>query len=57
MIDSFPFGIQFTWDKDGEANTSVLFERGGPIPSTKMLTFLRYVHPVRWRIWQLAGCL
>ncbi|KAK9833522.1 hypothetical protein WJX81_001116 [Elliptochloris bilobata] len=41
VIDAFPFGIQFTWEKDGEPTTTVLFERNGPIPSAKMLTFFR----------------
>ncbi len=41
VIDAFPFGIQFSWDKDGEQTTTVLFERNGPIPSAKMLTFFR----------------
>ena len=42
MIDAFPFGIAFSWEKDGEPTTTVLFERNGPIPSTKLLTFYRY---------------
>ncbi|KAK9813890.1 hypothetical protein WJX73_003481 [Symbiochloris irregularis] len=41
VIDSFPFGISLSWDKDGESVSSVLFERNGPIPSTKVLTFKR----------------
>ncbi|EIE18231.1 heat shock protein 70E [Coccomyxa subellipsoidea C-169] len=41
VIEAFPFGIEFQWDKDGERITSVLFERNGPIPSAKMLTFFR----------------
>lgn len=41
VIEAFPFGIQFEWEKDGEHTTSVLFERMGPIPSAKMLTFFR----------------
>ena len=41
VIDAFPFGIQFSWEKDGEPTTTVLFERNGPIPSAKMLTFFR----------------
>ncbi|KAK9830242.1 hypothetical protein WJX72_010520 [[Myrmecia] bisecta] len=41
VIDSFPFGTEFTWEKDGEPTTTVLFERNGPIPSAKMLTFFR----------------
>lgn len=41
MIEAFPFGIEFQWEKDGERTTSTLFERNGPIPSAKMLTFFR----------------
>lgn len=41
VIDIFPFGVTFTWTKDGEATTTTLFERGGAIPSAKMLTFYR----------------
>lgn len=41
IIDIYPYGIAFSWDKDGEPTSSVLFERGGPIPSAKMLTFFR----------------
>ena len=41
VIDAFPFGIQFSWEKDGETTTTVLFERNGQIPSAKMLTFFR----------------
>jgi hypothetical protein len=41
IIDIFPYGIDFAWDKDGERITSTLFERNGPIPSAKMLTFFR----------------
>ena len=43
VIDAFPFGIQFSWEKDGETTTTVLFERNGQIPSAKMLTFFRCV--------------
>ena len=43
VIDAFPFGIQFSWEKDGETTTTVLFERNGQIPSAKMLTFFRRV--------------
>lgn len=42
VIDSFPFGVEFTWEKDGAPHTETLFKRAGPIPSTKMLTFFRY---------------
>lgn len=41
VIDAFPFGIQFSWERDGEQTTTVLFERNGPIPAAKMLTFFR----------------
>jgi heat shock protein 4 len=41
VIEAFPFGIGFQWEKDGERTTSTLFERNGPIPSAKMLTFFR----------------
>ena len=43
VIDAFPFGIQFSWEKDGETTTTVLFEHNGQIPSAKMLTFFRCV--------------
>ena len=46
VIDSFPFGIGLSWDKDGEPVSSVLFERNGPIPSTKVLTFRRCPPPL-----------
>ena len=39
--DTFPYGIQFSWEKDGERVTSVVFERGSHVPSAKMLTFYR----------------
>lgn len=41
VLDSFPYGVQFSWDKDGEKVTSVVFERGSHVPSAKMLTFYR----------------
>ena len=41
IIDIFPYGINFAWEKDGERIVSTLFERNGPIPSAKMLTFFR----------------
>ncbi|DBB16364.1 hypothetical protein WJX82_007687 [Trebouxia sp. C0006] len=41
VIDSYPFGVEFTWEKDGAPHTETLFKRAGPIPSTKMLTFFR----------------
>lgn len=42
VVDIFPFGIVFDWEKDGEATFTVLFERNCPIPSAKVLTFHRY---------------
>lgn len=42
VIDSYPFGVEFTWEKDGAPHTETLFKRAGPIPSSKMLTFFRY---------------
>ena len=43
VIEAFPFGNEFQWEKDGERTSSTLFERNGPIPSAKMLTFFRSV--------------
>jgi hypothetical protein len=56
IIDIYPYGIAFSWDKDGEPTSSVLFERGGPIPSAKMLTFFRWVHPATCTHRQLRPC-
>jgi heat shock 70kDa protein 4 len=39
--DAFPYGVQFSWDKEGETVVSVVFERGSHVPSAKMLTFYR----------------
>lgn len=39
--DTFPYGVQFSWEKDGDKQTSVVFERGSHVPSAKMLTFYR----------------
>ncbi len=33
--------IYRSWEKDGQAVTSVVFERGSLVPSAKMLTFYR----------------
>ncbi|KAL3152123.1 hypothetical protein ABBQ32_001221 [Trebouxia sp. C0010 RCD-2024] len=41
VIDSYPFGVEITWEKDGAPHTETLFKRAGPIPSSKMLTFFR----------------
>lgn len=42
VVDAYPFGVSFKWDKDGEIVTSEVFERNGLIPRAKMLTFFRY---------------
>lgn len=39
--DAFPYGVQFSWEKEGEMATSVVFQRGSHVPSAKMLTFYR----------------
>ncbi len=39
--DACPYGVQFSWEREGEAVTSVVFERGSSVPSAKMLTFFR----------------
>ncbi|KAL6779903.1 HSP70E [Auxenochlorella protothecoides x Auxenochlorella symbiontica] len=39
--DTFPYGIQLSWQKEGERVTSTVFERGSHVPSAKMLTFYR----------------
>lgn len=41
VIDAAPYPVQFTWDKDGAPASQVLFDKFNPIPSTKMLTFMR----------------
>ena len=41
VVDIFPFGLAFDWDKDGEHIFTVLFESNCPIPSAKVLTFHR----------------
>lgn len=41
VLDSFPYGVQFSWEKDGQPVTSTVFERGSLVPSAKMLTFYR----------------
>lgn len=43
VMDVYPFGVQLTWEKEGAPTTSVVFERNGPLPSTKSLTFYRYL--------------
>jgi hypothetical protein len=42
VMDIYPFGVQLSWEKDGEPTTSIVFELNGPLPSTKSLTFYRY---------------
>ncbi|KAL4450109.1 hypothetical protein ABPG77_010778 [Micractinium sp. CCAP 211/92] len=41
VLDSFPYGVQFSWEKDGAPVASTVFERGSLVPSAKMLTFYR----------------
>ena len=41
VVDIFPFGVAFDWEKDGEPTSTVLFERNCPITSAKVLTFHR----------------
>lgn len=41
-MDVYPFSVQLSWEKDGSPTTSIVFERGGTLPSTKSLTFYRY---------------
>ena len=39
--DSFPYTVEFSWEKDGETSTNVVFSRGSHVPCAKMLTFYR----------------
>ena len=43
VVDAFPLGVEFAWAKaDGGGRTStVLFDKGGPVPCAKVLTFVR----------------
>ena len=41
VIDKVALGVEFSWEKDGEPTTSVVFERNSPMPSVKLLTFYR----------------
>lgn len=41
VLDMNPFPIALTWERDGASTTQVLFPRGNPLPSLKMLTFTR----------------
>lgn len=50
-MDVYPFGVQLTWEKEGAPTTSVVFERNGPLPSTKSLTFYRYLLSYLCRYW------
>lgn len=39
--DCFPYGIEFSWEKDGERVSNVVFNKGSHVPCAKMLTFYR----------------
>lgn len=39
--DCFPYGVEFSWDKDGEKVSNVVFSKGSHVPCAKMLTFYR----------------
>ena len=41
MIDTVALGVAFSWDKEGQPITSVIFDRNSPLPSVKLLTFYR----------------
>ncbi len=41
MIDKVALGVEFSWEKEGQPTTSVIFERNSPLPSVKLLTFYR----------------
>ena len=41
VVDIYPFGIEFTWEKDGQPHTQLLFERNSTVPSAKLLTLFR----------------
>lgn len=41
MVDIYPFGVEFTWEKDGQPHTQLLFERNSTVPSAKLLTLFR----------------
>ena len=38
LIDASPFGFSFTWEKDGQPFTNTIFERGCPLPNSKVVT-------------------
>ena len=46
VIDIFPYGVEVSWEKDGEKVSSVVFPRNGPLPSLKSLTFFKYAAAV-----------
>jgi heat shock protein 4 len=39
--DCFPYGVEFSWEKDGEKVSNVVFSKGSHVPCAKMLTFYR----------------
>ena len=39
--DSFPYTVEFSWDKEGDVSTNVVFSKGSHVPCAKMLTFYR----------------
>jgi len=41
VIDKVALGVEFSWEKEGQPTTSVIFERNSPLPSVKLLTFYR----------------
>ena len=41
VIDKTPCGIEFSWEKDGQPVSTLLFEPNSPVPSIKQLTFYR----------------
>lgn len=41
VMDIYPYGIQLSWEKDGVPTSNIVFDRNGPIPSVKSLTFYR----------------
>lgn len=43
VVEACPYGVEVAWAKPdtGERTSTLLFERGGPVPSAKVLTFVR----------------
>ena len=41
VVDIYPFGIEFSWEKDGQPHTQLLFDRNSTVPSAKLLTLFR----------------